>query len=63
MIMIVKVRKFIGEVITETKKVSWTNRQELINATCVVFFSSILLGLFIAGIDFALSKFLGLLIR
>ncbi len=55
-------KKFISEVIVELKKVSWSTKQELIDATKVVIVSSLLLGLFIAGADFVLSKALGLII-
>jgi preprotein translocase SecE subunit len=61
--MIGKTKKFISEVNVELKKVSWSTRQEVIDATRVVLWSSFLLGCFIAATDFALSKFLGLIIR
>ncbi len=54
--MIAKVQSFIGEVIAEMKKVSWTTRSELIDATLIVIFSSALLGVFVASIDFVFSK-------
>ena len=58
-----KIKKFILEVTVELKKVSWTTRKDLVDATKVVIVSSFFLGLFIAGTDFVLSKMLGLLIR
>lgn len=61
--MIGKIRQFIGEVATELKKVSWSSRKDVIDATWIVLVSSAFLGFFIAGTDFALSKFLGLIIR
>ena len=61
--MIGKVKKFFSDVIVELKKVSWSTREELIEATKVVLLSSVLLGLFIGGVDFVLSKLLGLIIR
>jgi len=60
--MFIKTKKFISEVIVEIKKVSWSTKQELIDATKVVIISSFLLGLFIAGADFVLSKMLGFII-
>lgn len=54
--MISKVRNFIGEVIAEMKKVSWTTRAELVDSTLIVIFASLLLGLFVAGIDLIYSK-------
>lgn len=54
--MIAKVQNFVGEVIAEMKKVSWTTKRELVDATLIVIFSSVLLGVFVAGIDVVLSK-------
>ena len=54
--MIAKVQNFVGEVMAEMKKVSWTTRRELLDSTLIVVFSSLLLGVFVAIIDFVLSK-------
>jgi preprotein translocase subunit SecE len=54
--MIVKVRNFISEVMAEMKKVSWVTRQELWDSTLIVLASSLFLGVFVATIDFFLSK-------
>ncbi len=61
--MIAKVQGFIGEVITELKKVSWTTRRELVDATLIVIFSSLFLGIFVAVIDFVLSKGILLVVK
>ena len=61
--MIGRVKKFFSEVVAELKKVSWTTRQELIDATKVVLISSLMLGGFIAVIDVILAKLLGMMIR
>ena len=58
-----KVKKFILEVTTELKKVAWSTRKDVIDATWVVIVSSLFLGLFIGGADFVLSKLLGIIIR
>ena len=60
--MIRKVQKFVSEVAVELKKVSWSTRKDLVDATWIVFLSSILLGVFIGGTDFVLSKLLGIII-
>lgn len=60
--MIGKVQKFVSEVAVELKKVSWSTRKDLADAVWIVFLSSILLGIFIGGIDFVLSKLLGIII-
>ena len=61
--MIQKIKTFIEEVVAEMKKVSWTSRQDLINATFIVIASAICLGLFITLTDLCLSKGLRLIIR
>ena len=61
--MIAKVQTFVGEVLAEMKKVSWTTRRELMDSTLVVIFSSLLLGVFIAGLDFFLSKGVTIIFR
>ena len=61
--MIAKIQKFFMEVASELKKVSWSTRQELIEATWVVLVSSAVLGVFIGITDFVLSKLVGLLIQ
>ena len=61
--MISKIQKFIGEVMAEMKKVSWTTRSELVDSTLIVIFSSFLLGIFVGIIDFAFSKGVAVIIR
>ena len=60
--MIAKVRKFVSEVVVELKKVSWSTRKDVVDATWIVFLSSILLGVFIGTTDFVLSKLLEMVI-
>ena len=60
--MVGKIHKFISEVTVELKKVSWSTRKELIDATWIVIISTAFLGIFISGTDFVLSKLLGLII-
>jgi preprotein translocase SecE subunit len=61
--MIAKVQNFIGEVFAEMKKVSWVTRQELIDSALVVITSALLLGVFVAIVDFVLSKGVAHLLR
>lgn len=58
-----KIRTFVTEVLVELKKVSWPTRKELIDSTWIVLLSSIALAVFIGITDFALSRFLSLLIN
>ena len=61
--MVTKIRNFINEVIAELKKVSWSTRRELLDATWLIILSTAFLGIFIGATDFVLSKIVGLLIR
>jgi preprotein translocase subunit SecE len=61
--MITKSRKFITEVISELKKVSWTTRRDLLDSTKIVVISTAALTLFIFGVDTVLSKFVSLFLR
>jgi preprotein translocase subunit SecE len=61
--MIGKIKKFLTEVKVELTKVSWSTRKELIGATWIVILTTGFLGVFIGIVDFALSKFLSLLMR
>ena len=61
--MIAKIQKFIGEVLAEMKKVSWTTKRELVDSTLIVILSSFLLGIFVGIIDFAFSKGVAVIIK
>jgi preprotein translocase subunit SecE len=61
--MITKIQKFIGEVLAEMKKVSWTTRSELVDSTLIVILSSFLLGIMVGVIDFAFSKGVAVIIK
>ena len=61
--MIANIQKFVGEVLAEMKKVSWTTRRELVDSTLIVILSSFLLGIFVGVIDFAFSKGVAVIIR
>ena len=58
-----EIKKFIAEVASELKKVSWTTRKDLIDSTWVVLASSVALGLFIGIIDFFLSRVMALFMK
>ncbi len=60
--MIAKIQKFFSEVFVELKKVSWSTRKELIDATWIVILSSVFLEIFISATDLALSKILQVII-
>ena len=48
--------KFVSQVKTEMKKVSWPTRDELMSSTLVVLVSTLLLALFIGICDLVLSR-------
>lgn len=47
---------FIGETITELKKVTWPTRQDTVRLTMVVIVISLIIGLYIGIIDVSLAK-------
>ena len=54
---------FLKEVREELKKVVWPTRDEVIRLTFVVILISLIVGLFLGGIDFILTKLTQILIR
>jgi preprotein translocase subunit SecE len=54
---------FLRETKDELKKVVWPSRQEVIRLTTVVIIVSVLVGLFIGGIDFILTKALSVIVK
>ncbi len=61
MLMFDKVKEFLDQVKIEMKKVSWPDREELINSTLVVFVISALFTLFIFFTDSVVSFIINLL--
>jgi preprotein translocase subunit SecE len=59
--MFEKLKTFLDEVQKEMKKVSWPEREQLINSTFVVFVISALFTLFIYLADMAVSNIVNLL--
>ena len=60
--MLGNIGTLLKEVKLELKKVSWSNREELIDSTIVVIVSVCLLALFIGIVDFVLSWLIRLVI-
>ncbi len=61
--MINRLKKFLGEVKVELKKVAWPDKDELIGSTSVVIVTVLLLAIYIGIWDFPLAKFVRVLIR
>lgn len=53
---------FLREVREELKKVVWPSRDEVIRLTGVVILVSLVVGLYLGGIDFILTKLVELVI-
>ncbi|MCL5434915.1 MAG: preprotein translocase subunit SecE [Patescibacteria group bacterium] len=54
---------FLKEVNEELKKVVWPTRNEVIRLTTVVLIVSLIVGLYLGGLDFILTKILALFIK
>jgi preprotein translocase subunit SecE len=54
---------FFGEVRDELKKVVWPSRQETTRLTLVVITVSLLVGLFLGGLDFMFTKLLQTVVK
>ncbi|HXS14777.1 MAG TPA: preprotein translocase subunit SecE [Candidatus Saccharimonadales bacterium] len=54
---------FIQETYSELKKVSWPTRQEVIRLTVVVILVSIIVGVFIGGLDLMFTSLLQLVVK
>ncbi|MGH7571889.1 MAG: preprotein translocase subunit SecE [Gemmatimonadota bacterium] len=61
--MLERVKQFLREVRTELEKVTWPGRQEVQAATIVIIALVLLLAAFIGGVDFVVSRVLGLFFR
>ena len=57
-----RVTKFLSEVKSELKKVTWPSRDELKGSTMVVLVLTFLLAFYIGVVDFLLSKIITFLI-
>ena len=51
-----RVREFVREVLAEFRKVTWPSRQELVNSTVVVIAVTVVLSLFLGGVDIVLAR-------
>lgn len=51
-----KAQDFLREVQTELSKVVWPSREQTVKFTLMVVLVTIVVGLFVAGIDFILAK-------
>ena len=61
--MFEKLKRFLREVRAEMEKVTWPGRQEVQAATLVIIALVLILAAFIGGVDFIVSRLLGLFFR
>jgi preprotein translocase subunit SecE len=54
---------FLKETRDELKKVTWPTKNETIRLTLVVITISLIVGLFLGGLDFIFVKMIGLIIK
>jgi len=57
-----KFQNYIKDVIQEMKKVTWPSQEELKGSTMVVILFAIIMGIFVAAVDFGLAWLVGLFI-
>jgi preprotein translocase subunit SecE len=58
-----KVREFFHDVVVEFRRVSWPSRREVVGSTTVVVVMVLVLAVFLAAVDNALSWVVGLILR
>ena len=50
--------RYIGEVISELKKVVWLTRREIVYLTIVVLIVSVAFGIFLGALDYGFTNFI-----
>ena len=58
-----KLQESLKEVVQELKKVSWPGKEDLKGSTTVVIFFSIMMAVFVWGVDFLLSELFKMVIH
>jgi preprotein translocase subunit SecE len=58
-----KVREFFHDVVVEFRRVSWPTRKEVVGSTSVVIVMVLVLAVFLAVVDHALTWLVRLMIR
>lgn len=54
---------FLKETRDELKKVVWPTRQEVIRLTAVVILVSLIVGIFLGGLDFVFTKVMEIVVK
>ena len=58
-----RTQEFIREVVAEFRMVTWPSRQELINSTVVVITVTVVVALFLGGVDIVLARIVERILR
>jgi preprotein translocase subunit SecE len=58
-----RAQEFVHEVVAEFRKVTWPSRQELINSTVVVITVTVVISLFLGGVDVVLARIVERILR
>lgn len=58
-----KVREFFHDVLVEFRRVSWPSRREVVGSTTVVVVMVLVLAIFLASVDNALTWLVGHILR
>lgn len=61
--MMNKATKFLKEVQTELKKVTWPTQKQAVRLTGIVVGVSLVVGLYVGVLDYTLTKIVGLIVR
>ena len=60
---VTRAREFVKEVLAEFRKVTWPNRQELVNSTVVVIVVTVVVAFFLGGVDIVLARVVERILR
>jgi preprotein translocase subunit SecE len=61
--MFEKIKNFLKEVKLELTKVTWTSKEELMGSTVIVILLSLVLAIFIGGVDKVIAVFISFIFR
>lgn len=61
--MFARIKRFLIEVKAELKRVSWTNRKELVASTSVVIVTVLLIAIFVFLVDIPFSNIMRLILK
>ncbi|KKR71353.1 MAG: Preprotein translocase, SecE subunit [Candidatus Woesebacteria bacterium GW2011_GWA2_40_7b] len=53
---------FFGEIKLELDRVTWPTRNETIKLTLIVFAVSVIIGVYVGGLDYTFTRILGLIV-